>query len=344
MQHALSVSILIPCKNEYIFISRCLDSIIDNEYPHNSLDILIIDGMSTDGTRDVLQRYMAEYFFIRTIDNPTGIIPIGLNLGIQQTSAEIVIRLDAHATYSKDYIARCVEAIETTGADIVGGKWIVTPRSESFLAKAISAVMSTPFGAGNAYYRLQGQTKARWVDTVPFLCCKRKLFDRVGLFNEHLIRSQDIEFNRRVAAKGGRILFLPEITIWYYARSNLRSFLAHAWRTGEWVALPFLYSEVVPVSWRHMVPAGFVLLITMAGAMSFVSPAWKEMGSILLIVYLSMSVAVSGGIAYRQEDVRMLAALPAIFAGLHTVYGLGSIWGAIKAMGIVIRRAIQTAI
>ena len=342
MHNRVNVSILVPCKDERLFISRCLDSIVENDYPRDALEILVIDGMSTDGTRDILQRYASEHSFLKIVDNPSGLIPAGLNLGIQRASAEIAIRMDAHATYNKDYISRCVEAIETTGADIVGGACVMTPRSGTFLAKAIATVLSTRFGVGNAYYRLQGQTQARWVDTVPFLCCKRQLFDRVGLFNEHLIRSQDIEFNRRVIAQGGRILFLPEIVSRYYARSSLRAFLSHAWRTGEWVALPFLYSKSLPVSWRHLAPAGFVLSLAVAGVLSPVAAGGRVAETMLLVSYLLTSVAVSGGIAYRKRDARLLGALPAIFAGLHLAYGLGSIWGAIEALGIFMQRVIFT--
>lgn len=342
MQNRVNVSILIPCKNERPFLAACLDSILGNDYPHDALEILVIDGMSTDGTRDILRRYASQYPFLKIIDNPSGIIPAGLNLGIQRASGEIVIRMDAHAAYRQDYISRSVEAIATTGADIVGGQCVMTPRSDSFLARAIAKVLSTRFGVGNAYYRLRGQTQARWVDTVPFLCCKRELFDRVGLFNEHLIRSQDIEFSRRVTANGGRILFLPEIVSWYYARSSLPAFLAHTWRTGEWVTLPFLYSKSLPVSWRHLVPAGFVLSLAVAGALSPLSAGWRVTEILVLAAYLLTSVAVSGGIAYRHKDARLLVALPAIFAGLHLAYGLGSIWGALEAMGIFMRRTLFT--
>lgn len=251
------VSIIIPCRNERRFIGDCLQSIIDNDYPKERLEVLAVDGMSEDGTRAVIESYAQQYPWIRLIENPKRITPVALNIGIKNAKGEIIIWMSAHNRYDKNYISRCVESLEKYGADNVGGVMKTLPREDSFMAQAIVASLSHRFGVGNSYFRVQ-TNKPKWVDTVFGGCYRREVFDRVGLFNENLVRGQDMEFNLRLKKAGGKTLLVPDIVSYYYARSDLKSFWKHNWANGVWAVLPFLYSPITPVSWRHLVPLIFV--------------------------------------------------------------------------------------
>ncbi len=327
------VSIIVPCRNEEEFITACLESILANDYPKDWLEILVVDGMSEDGTRWLIESYAQKYSFIRLLDNPRKITPVALNIGISHATGQIIMRMDAHATYEKDYISKCVHALENHGADNVGGIWRIIPRSDSIVGKAIVRSLSHRFGIGNAYYRLANSKEPRWVDTVPFFCCTRDVFDRVSLFNESLSRGQDMEFNLRLKKAGGRTLLVPDIVSYYYARSDMKSFWKHNWSNGVWAILPFLYSPVMPVSWRHLAPLAFVSGLIGSGLLAFVLPVglWMLLG--VSGAYVLGNLAASVQVAIRQKDLRYLLVMPVIFSSLHLGYGLGSLWGFITVVG-----------
>ena len=188
------VSIIIPCRNEEKYIGKCLESIIKQAYPKDKIEILIIDGMSEDNTRGIIERYIKKYQYIKLINNSKRIVPTALNIGIKRAMGDIIIRIDVHSSYPCDYIEKIVLWIEKSKADNVGGILIVKPGAETVIAKAIASVLSHPFGVGNALFRI-GIKNPQYVDTVPLGAYKRTVFDKIGLFDEDLVRNQDDEFN-----------------------------------------------------------------------------------------------------------------------------------------------------
>ena len=214
------ISIIIPCRNEREFIGLCLDSIIGNDYPQELLEVLVVDGISEDGTTPILLDYSKRYPFVRVLKNYNKTTPSALNIGISVARGEIIMRMDAHNVYPLSYISDLVKWLEKSGADNVGGIWVTRPANGAPTAKAIAIGLSHPFGIGNAYFRI-GTTEPRWVDTVPFGCYRREVFERIGMFDEELVRNQDDEFNHRLIKNGGRILLVPEIVSDYYARDSL---------------------------------------------------------------------------------------------------------------------------
>jgi glycosyltransferase involved in cell wall biosynthesis len=149
----LSVSIIIPCRNEEKYIGRCLDSIIAQDYPKRNLEVFVADGMSDDKTREIVADYCQKYSFIKLLDNPRKFTPFALNIGIKNSSGKIIVRMDAHADYAKDYVSRCIGAMNDSGADNVGGRVMVMPRDNSLVSRAIALCLSSFFGAGNAIYK-----------------------------------------------------------------------------------------------------------------------------------------------------------------------------------------------
>src|SRR5256886_3349417 len=214
------VSIVVPCRNEAEYIGPMLDSMLANAYPRDRLEVLIVDGMSDDGTRAVITDYASRYPMIQLLDNPERTTPHALNLGIARARGRIIMRMDAHAAYPTNYIADLVDCMERTGADSVGASWRTQPGDTTIMARAIAAAVAHPFGMGNAQYRL-GTTRERDVDTLQCGSYRRDVFERLGPFDEDLVRSQDSELTFRVLRAGGRVLLVPGVVATYYAPAVL---------------------------------------------------------------------------------------------------------------------------
>ena len=334
------VTVIMPCRDEMNYIAACLDSILANDYPKDLLEVLVIDGMSNDGTRAVIQRYCDKHSNIRMLDNPKQFVPSALNLAIREAKGDIIIRVDAHSHYDKDYIAKSVWALNTHKADNAGGIWIIVPRTDTLIGQSIVHVLHHPFGVGNAHYRLN-PVKPKWVDTVFGGCYRRELFDRIGYFNEALRRGQDLEFNQRLKKAGGKILLDPEIVSHYYARSDLRSFIKHNWRNGMWAVLPFLYSRVIPVGWRHLVPFLFVSALLACSTAALVSPIGRWMLLALVGTYGTANILASMQVAMKERNPIFLLTMPAMFTAMHLSYGFGSLCGFIKMLASLPKRVLQ---
>jgi glycosyltransferase involved in cell wall biosynthesis len=326
------VTVIIPCRNEETFIDKCLDSIIVNDYPKDRVEVLVIDGMSQDKTREIIEGYADRYSFIRLLDNPKKITPAALNTGVRNAKGEVLIRMDAHASYKKEYISKCVKFLNEYGADNVGGKWKIVPRDNTFIGKGIVQALSHSFGIGNAYYRFINNKEPLWVDTVPFFCCRKNIFKKVGVFNENLTRGQDQEFNLRLRKAKLKTLLVPEIESYYYARTDFKSFYIHNFKNGIWAILPFKYTTIMPVSWRHLAPLAFVSSIIIFGVLSFFFQPCFWPFFIIIGLYSFCSIYFSTKLSIKKRDLRYLIVMPIIFGSLHISYGLGSLLGVLKAV------------
>lgn len=334
------VSIVIPCRNEAQFITRCLDSIAANSYPKSSLEVLVVDGMSDDGTRDILTRYSANHPFVRFLDNPNRTTPFAFNIGVKQSKGDLVMIMSAHATYESHAIERSVKYSRDYGAENVGGIWEVMPRNEGVLAQAIVLALSHPFGVGGALYRTGGLKEPIWADTAAYGCYRRTVFDKIGFFNERLTHGQDMEFNLRLQKAGGKTLLAPDIVIQYFARTTPGHFVAHSFRSGQWAILPFCHSDVIPVSPRHLVPLAFVCsLIAFAAAAPFSSSAWQAL-ALLATVYGGAAVFAAFSVARRSGKFGAALLTPLVFVTYHLSYGLGSLLGVLKASVILASRKV----
>lgn len=322
------VSVIIPCRNEHGFVKACLDSLLANDYPKSAVELLVIDGESSDGTLDVLRDYMRHHPFIRVLTNANRSIPHALNMGIEHAKGEILIRADAHCTYSRAYLAECVRHLETSGADNVGGRWVIVPRGEGTLQRAAAAALSHRFGVGNATYRLSSTNELdspRWVRTVPFFACRRQLFENVGLFDTRLARSEDVDFSRRLEQQGYRTLLVPTITSNYYARTSPGELFRHSFENGRWAIRPVWLTGRLGVSIRHLVPLAFVGSIVLLGLAGIVWKPSLTLASVVLGTYLAVSTGAGLIIGAVKRDMALgIAAIP-MFWILHIAYGLGSL-------------------
>lgn len=330
MAEAPFVSVIIACRNEGSFIGRCLASVLANHYPQDRMEILVVDGRSEDDTRQVVQRYAQQSPLIRLLDNPRHHATAAFNIGVAHARGDVIMIMGAHASYGPDYIARSVHYLATYQADNVGGVWKVVPRKDALIGRAIAAAIASPFGSGNAYTKT-GVTEPRWVDTVFGGCFRREVFDRVGLFDEKLARSQDIEFNLRLRRGGGRVLLAPDITCTYYVHSTLIGFTAHNYDDGFWTFYPLRYGRRT-FSLRHVVPPTFVMALVglpmVATAIALAWPVWLGLVASYSVAALVFSVRLAAGV----RDARLALVLPIVFAVRHMAYGLGGLVGIIQAL------------
>ncbi|TWU49901.1 Poly-beta-1,6-N-acetyl-D-glucosamine synthase [Candidatus Brocadiaceae bacterium B188] len=329
MTHNLPfVSLIIPIFNEKRYIRQLLHSLLQQDYPKDRLEILLIDGRSEDGTREEINKIMASSrefsrFHITVLDNPKRIVPCALNIGIKEAKGDFIIRMDAHSAYAPDYVSKCVEWLGKKDIANVGGPITSLPGGNSFIAKSICMGLSHAFGVGNSKFRTS--QKAEYVDTVTFGAWPRKTFKDVGLFDERLIRNQDIEFNARIRKNGGLIYLTPEIRSYYHCRDSIKKLWKQNFENGKWV----VYTKVIApytLSWRHFAPFVFVtslissailcpFSIYAAVAFLFIAGSYS-----MANLFFSFRLACKNGFRY-------LFTLPVVFATLHFSYGLGSIRG-----------------
>ncbi len=333
------VSIVIPCRNEHGWIDRCLESLLRTTYERDRLEIIVVDGMSDDGTRDVVRRCMADHEQVRLLDNPARITPTALNIGIASARGDIVVRVDAHNIYPDSYVTALVDWLMRSGADNVGGVWNTVPGGPGATAKAIALALAHPAGVGNARFRI-GASEPMWVDTVPFGCYRRDVFERIGLFDEDLVRNQDDEFNIRLIRAGGRILLVPEIVSTYHARDSLTKLWRMYYQYGYFK--PLVARKVGGVfTWRQLVPPALVASFAAALLGAMLVPAIAPVALALVAVYAFAVLSISIPIAARHGPRVALSFCAAIFA-LHFSYGLGFLKGAVDFL-IFRRRTVRGA-
>jgi glycosyltransferase involved in cell wall biosynthesis len=322
------VSVIIPCFNEEKFIGHLLENIISQDYPRERLEVFIIDGMSSDRTNTIIREYSRKYPFIQILQNEKRYVPFALNQGIRKAGGEVIIRMDAHSQYPPDYFSRLVKYLYELNADNVGGSWITMPGNDTLKSVAIAAALSSPFGVGNAHYRLNIKS-IRKVDTVPFGCYRREVFNRIGMFDEELLRNQDYAFNTRLIKSGGKIFLVPDIKIHYYARTSVKSIWSMFFQYGLFNPLLNRKSGI-PLSIRKFIPPAFVLffLFTAIGGIFF-KPVLLA-GIAGLSIYLITNLIFSVRIVLKHSKPGLLFYLPWLFFVFHTSYGTGHLVGFLR--------------
>ena len=322
------VSIIIPCRNEARSISTCLASVKAQDYPA-IVEILCVDGMSDDGTRDIILKMAREDGRVRLLENPYRVVPHAMNLGIEAAQGDVLVRLDAHSTFPADYVRRCVQGLLETGAWNYGGVLVNCPPEQTVMARTIAALTNHPFGVGNAHFRhaRQGRVEA---DTVPFGCFPRGVFKKVGLFDERLVRNQDNELNSRISRAGGKIVLDPAIKIFYQPQATLVGLLRQAAWTASWNAIThFLCPHAF--RWRHALPGAFALGLAVIGglltALLLARRTWLALLVTLpLVPYLAVALWAGIGLGVKHGPVVGVLA-PLLGFLYHFVYGCGYVWG-----------------
>jgi len=325
------VSIVIPCRNEEKFIEKCLNSIFIQDYPKNRMEILVVNGMSEDKTKQIVINISHKNPIVKLLENPKKITPAAFNIGIKKSKGSFIIIMGAHANYKNNYISKCIETSIKYKADNVGGIWKIMPAKNTIINKSIVFASSSIFGAGNAYYRRGYLKKIKEVDTVFGGCFKKDVFKKIGLFDENLVRSQDMELNIRLKKAGGKILLNPEIVVYYYPKSTLKEFFKHNFTDGIWAIYPLKFVKI-PLKLRHFTPLFFILSVLLSALLGSFYYLFFWLFLLIIAFYLLFSLCFSINIAYSKKDLRYLFLMPITFACRHFGYGLGSLWGLIKLL------------
>ena len=318
------VSVVLPVRNEEKSIEKCISAVLKQDYPPELLQVIVADGQSTDGTRDVVTKLQAKHPNLELIDNPGQIVPTGLNAALLKAKGEIIVRVDGHTIVAPDYVRACVKALSNKQAANVGGK--MNALGDTNFGRAVAVATSSPFGVGNSRFHYSDQEE--YVDSVYMGAWWRRVFDRIGLFDEELVRNQDDEFNYRLRARGEKILLSPDIKSEYTVRSKPRALFRQYFQYGLW-KVRVLQKHPRQMSLRQFIPPALVISLLGSALLALITP----LGRILLLLsagtYLLANLSASIYTA-AHRGWKYLPLLPAVYAILHLSYGSGFLAGVIK--------------
>lgn len=317
-----SITVLLPVRNEAGRIEACLASLAAQDYPPALLELLVIDGRSSDATRDLVHAFARTAPFpVHVLDNPRLVTAAGLNLGVEEAQGDLVAYVLGHGTLAPDYLRRAVDVLARTGADAAGGP--IETIGEGRVGEAIAAALSSPFGVGGATFRY-GEAEQD-VATVAFPVYRRRIFERAGLFDEGLVGDEDSEFHFRAREAGARIVLSPALRATYYARGSLRALARQYVRFGAAKAETLRRDPSRIRPW-HLVPAAFVACL-LAGAAPGPLRSFRRRLLRLQAGLYALGVAAASLDALRRRGPRVLPLAPVAFAAIHLPYGTGSLLG-----------------
>ena len=317
------ISVILPVRNEEKYIRACVTSVFEQDYPAEKMEVIFVYGCSSDRTVEILREMQKTYPQIVVLDNPNRTVPYAMNIGIAYSRAPVIVRLDAHAEYPSDYVRLSVETLLSVECDNAGG--CCETRGRGFMGDAIAQMLSTPLGVGNSTFRLAPQSG--YVDTVPFGCWKREMFDRIGGFDERMTRNQDNELNHRIRKNGGKVYLNHNIRVIYYCRDTIKGIMKMGFQNGKWNVITM---TLVPGSMgvRHFVPLAFVLSTVMLLLLTLITRSWLfggllalEWGAYLLLdFFYAYTIAKEKGFKYLPVEI-------ILFPAFHFAYGTGSLCG-----------------
>jgi glycosyltransferase involved in cell wall biosynthesis len=324
------ITVICPTYNEEKYITSCINSVIKSDYPKERMMILFVDGNSTDNTRIIIKEYHQKYSFIHLLNNPYKIVPYALNLGIKSAIGEIIFRIDAHSIYSKNYFSVLVRNLIELKADNVGAVLKTDTLNKNPLTLAIKEVLNNPWGIGDSYFRI-GIKKVKAVDTVPFGCFRKDVFERFGSYDTRLKRNQDIELNKRIIRGGGKIFLIPGTYCTYLVRETITSFILNNFENGKWNVMTVYYTKTFnSLSIRHFIPIIFLLSLITPLLLALINPLFLVITGISLFIYISIMLMTSLSLSVRKK--MNLFYLLLVFVSLHISYGIGSIIGIFKVL------------
>lgn len=322
------ISVICPVYNESKYFASFIKSILAQDYSKENMEVLLIDGMSTDNTREIMDDFAKRYSFIKLLDNPYQNVSQALNIGIKASIGEIIIRLDIHCLYPFDYFSTLVEKLIELNADNVGGVIYTRPENSTSIAKVISIAISHPFGVGNSLFRI-GCKRTKEVDTVPFGCFRKTLFDRIGYFDTDFKRNQDDEFNARIKKNGGKIYLIPEVIITYFSRDTIFKVSKMFFQYGLYK--PLVLKKIgSPATVRQFFPMLFILASIIGLSISLFNKEILWITAETFMLYFIISIYFSIKQAFKNKKLFFLILLPYTFFIIHISYGWGYIIGIIK--------------
>jgi glycosyltransferase involved in cell wall biosynthesis len=315
------VTVVMPVRNEAASIRESLGAVLSQDYPAGRLEVIVVDGMSRDGTPSIVRRIMTRHGNVRLIENPRGIVPSGLNDAIRAATGQVIVRVDGHTLVEPDYVSECVAALRRSGAENVGGP--MRAEGSGWFGSAVALATSSRFGVGGARFHYSGLEER--VDTVYLGAWRRSTFDRFGLFDEEMVRNQDDEFNYRLRSRGGSVLLSPKIRSRYTVRGTPASLWRQYFQYGFW-KVRVMQKHPRQIRPRHLAPPALVAALFAPLAASAIEPRFAILGVAVAGAYAVATFVASVRIA-GLSGWRRLPALGLAFAILHMGYGLGFLAG-----------------
>ncbi len=312
-----NVSVVMPVLNEGKYIKNCLDSVLSQDYSKENLEILLIDGMSEDGTGKIINEYASKYSFIKLLSNPKKTVQYALNIGIKNARGEYIVRMDAHASYANDYISQCIKYLKKTGAANVGGPTIVEGKNP--IQKIVAAAYNSPFALGGS--RHYEENFEGYADTVAWGAFKKQTLTELGMYDERLPRSEDDDLNFRITKSGGKIFITPKIKSIYYPKDSFKKLFKQYFNYGLW-KVAVIKKHRKPSRLAHLVPMLFVAFILIFGILSFVSKFFLFIFLSVMALYLILDFYFSFKNKYAKSTVYKLG-LMLVHPIIHFSYGLG---------------------
>lgn len=317
------LAVIMPVYNEEDYIEDCIKSLLNQTFVKEDMQIFFVDGGSVDKTIDIINRYVSIYpGLIYLLNNPDKTAPFAMNIGIENSKSEYIIRLDAHAEYPDDYIEKCIYYLEKTDAYNVGG--LAYTKGKGSQGKTIAKLLSSKFGVGNSQFRTDG--KSGYVDTVPFGAFPRKIFDEIGLYDTRLTRNQDNELNYRIRKNGGKVYLSKDISFIYYCRNTLSGLLNMGRNNGKWNIITM---KLVPGSMgvRHFIPFVFLLSLIIMPILSVFFKPMLYLFIAELALYFLLDILFSVKASENPKEFLKLLAMYPLF---HLSYGFGSLLGMLE--------------
>ncbi len=320
----MTATIIMPVRNEGAWLRRTLAAVLGQDDPSGLLEVIVADGMSEDDTRAIVEGIMASHPHLRMIDNPSRIVPTGLNSAIREARGDVIVRVDGHTTVATDYVSECLAALRRTQADNVGGPMRAV--GDGWFGKAVAAATSSPFGVGGA--RFHYSESEEWVDTVYLGAWRKETFDRIGLFDEEMVRDQDDELNYRLLDRGGRILLSPRIRSSYTVRGTPLSLWRQYFQYGFW-KVRVMQKHPRQLRLRQLAPPAFVAALVLSAAAAWMSPGAMLLWCTVPLAYAGASLAASLAGA-RGAGWSIVPLLPLAYGIIHVAYGLGFLAGLVR--------------
>lgn len=324
----MTISVAIVAYNEEKNLPRLLRDIETQDYPHEKIEVLLIDSMSVDGTRALMENFKQEnpdFLRVLVLDNPGKQIPCGNNVALEHYLGDAIVRIDAHTSIPRDFVSKNVEVLES-GEDISGGRVVSMLEKDTPIQRVLLAAENSPFCGGVAAFRRV--EKRQYVDTMAFGMYRRKVFDTVGRYNEYLPRSEDNDMSYRVRKCGFKMCLDPKICSQRVNRSSMSKLLKQKYLNGYWIGKTMGINPHC-FSLYHFVPFVFVLGILATSILS-VFGIW-QLAALMWSAYGLLAITMAVRAAQKSEAPSwVFVLLPALFLLLHVSYGVGSLVGLIE--------------
>ena len=328
----MEVSFIVVARDAAATIGTLLECLKRQSYPHERVEVLLVDGLSSDETKSIMQRFREEerdFKRVVVLDNPGRTLPCGWNVALDAAQGEAILRVDAHATIPESFIELNVRDIQG-GEDICGGTVLSVPGENSAWGVVLNEAENSMFGGGFAAFR-RAKT-ARYVSTAAFAMYRRAVFDRVGRYNETLTRTEDNEMHYRMRKAGYRFYYDPEIVSRRVTRSDLGKLLKQKYLNGYWIGRT-LGVEPRCFSLYHFAPLAFVLAVIFCGVLAAFGIGWTS--ALLWGAYALADLAMTvSAIAASKDRNILFFLLPMIFLLLHLSYGAGTLVGIVRMLAI----------